>query len=68
MGIGAEGKMVTLGRNAVGVSLGTLREGAGQYGWKATAGEGCGALVVGAVGRLAVTLDKMRESVWIAAN
>ena len=40
----AEVTMVTLGGNAVGVSLGTLGEGEGQYGWKMTAGEGRGAL------------------------
>ena len=67
-GICAEGTMVTLGGNAVGVSLGTLREDAGQYGWKTTACEGRGSLRVGAVGGLAVTLGKMRESVWMAAN
>ena len=36
-GICAKGTMVTLGGNAVGVSLGTLGEGAGQSGWKTTA-------------------------------
>ena len=39
-GICAEVTMVTLGGNAVGVSLGTLGEGAGQSGWKTTAGAG----------------------------
>ena len=33
-GIFAVGKMVTLGGNIVGVSSGTLGEGAGQSGWK----------------------------------
>ena len=61
-GICAESKIVTLGGNAVGVSSVTLGEGAGQYGWKTTAGEGSGALGAGAVGGLAVTLDKMQES------
>ena len=68
LGICAEGKMVTLGGNAVGVSFGTLREGAGKSGWNTTAGEGRGALRAGAVGGLAVTLEKMRESVWTAEN
>ena len=62
------GTMVTLGGNAVGVSSGTLGEGAGRSGWKATAGVGRSALGAGAVGGLAVTLEKTRESVWIAAN
>ena len=39
-GICTEGTMVTLGGNIVGVSLGNLVEGAGQSGWKTTAGEG----------------------------
>ena len=67
-GICAEDVLVTLGGNAVGVSLGTLGEGAGQSGWKTTAGEGHGALGAGAVGGLAVTLGKMWESVWMAEN
>ena len=60
--------MVTLGGNAVGVSFGTLGEGAGQSGWNTTAGEGCGALRTGAIGGIAVTLEKMREHVWMAEN
>ena len=68
LGICAEGIMVTLGGNAVGVRFGTLREGAGQSGWNTTAGEGRCALRAGAVGGLAVTLEKIRESVWMAAN
>ena len=67
-GIGVEGTMVTLGGNAVGVRLGNLVEGAGQYDWKTTAGEGRGALRAGAVGRLTVTLEKMQESFWMAEN
>ena len=63
-----EGTMVTLGCSAVGVSFGTLREGAGKYGWNTTAGAGCGALRAGAVGGLAVMLEKMRERVWMASN
>ena len=67
-GILVAGTMVTLGGNAGGVSLGTLGEVTGQYVWSTPAGEGCGAFGVGAVGGLAVTLVKMRESVWKAAN
>ena len=58
----------TLGGNAVGVSVGTLREGTGQSGCNKTAGEGHGDLRSGAVGGLVVRLEKMRESVWMAAN
>ena len=68
LGICAEGTMVTLGGNAVGVSFGTLREGAGKSCWKTTAGEGRGALRAVAIVGLAVTLDKMPESIWMAAN
>ena len=67
-GMCAAGIMDTLGVNAVGVSLGTPGEGAGQSGWNKTAGEGRGALRAGDVGGLAVTLEKMLESVWMAAN
>ena len=67
-GICSEGTMVTLGGNAIGVRFGTLGEGVGQSGWNTTAGEGRGALRAGAVGGLAVTLEKMWESVWMAAN
>ena len=67
-GICVAGTMVTLGGNAVGLSFGTLGEGAGQSVWNTTAGEGRGALRAGAVGGLAVMLEKMRESVWMAAN
>ena len=67
-GIFDVGTLVTLGGNAVGVSLGTLREGAGQSGWKTIAGEGRGALGSGAVGGLAVTLEKILESVCMAEN
>ena len=62
------GTMATLGVSAVGVSFGTLGEGAGQCVWNMTAGEGCGDFIAGDVGGLAVTLEKMRESVWMAAN
>ena len=67
-GIWVAGIMVTLSGNAGGVSFGTLREGAGQSVWSAPAGEGRGAFGIGDVGGLAVTLEKMRESVWMAAN
>ena len=67
-GIYAEGTMVTLGGNAVGVSFVTLGEGAGQSVWNKTAGEGCGDLRAGTVGGLAVALEKIRESVWMEAN
>ena len=67
-GICVTGTMVTLGGNIGGVSFGTLGEGAGQSVWSTPAGEGRGAFRVGAVGGLAVTLDKMRESDWMAEN
>ena len=67
-GIRVAGTLATLGGSAVGVSFGTLREGAGQYGCHMTAGVGRGALGAGSVGVFAVTLEKMQESVWIAAN
>ena len=62
------GTIVTTGGNAVGVNSGTLGEGSGQSGWKMTAGAGCGALGAGSVGGPAVTLEKMRDSFWMAAN
>ena len=68
LGICAEGTMVTLGGNAVGVRFGTLEEGAGQSIWIMTAGEGRDAFRSGSVGGLAVILEKMRESVWMAAD
>ena len=67
-GICVAGTMVTLGGIAVGVSFGTLGEGAGQSGWHTTAGVGRGALRAGVVGGLAVTFKKMPESVWMAEN
>ena len=60
--------MVTLGGNVGGVSFDTLGEDAGQSVWSMPAGEGCGAFRVGAVEGLAATLEKMLESVWMAAN
>ena len=62
------GTMVTLSGNLGGVSFGTLGEGAGQSVWSTPAGEGCGAFRLGAVEGLVVTLEKMRESVWMALN
>ena len=67
-GIWVAGTMVTLSGNVDGVSFGKLREGAGQSIWSTPAGEGRDTFRVGAVEGLAVTLDKMREIVWIAAN
>ena len=67
-GICDEGTMVTLSGDTVRVSFDTLGEGAGKSGWNTTAVEGRGALRSGAVGGLTVTLEKNRESVWMAAN
>ena len=60
--------MVILGGNAAGVRFGTLRDGAGKSGWTTTVGAGRGALRARAVRGFVVTLDKMREIVWMAAN
>ena len=68
LGIFSVGAMVTLSGTSVGVRSGILGEGAGQSGWKTTAGAGRGAMGVGAVGGIAVTLDKMQESVCMAEN
>ena len=62
------GTMVTLGDNTGVVSVGTLGDGAGQYVWSAPAGAGRCVFGVIAVGGFSVTLEKMRESVWMAAN
>ena len=67
-GVRVAGTMVTLGVNAGGVSVGTLGYGAGKYVWSAPAGAGHGVFGVTAVRRFSVTLEKMRESVWMAAN
>ena len=67
-GIWVAGIMVTLGGNLGGVRFGTLGEGAGQSVWSTPAGEGRGAFRLGAVEGLVVTLEKMQESVWMAAN
>ena len=68
LGLCVAGTMLNLGGNTVGVSFGILGKGAGQYIWITTVGEGCGAFRSGAVGGLTVTLEKIRESVWMAAN
>ena len=62
------GTMVTLGVNAGGVSIGTLRDDAGQSVWSAPAGASCGVLGITAVGGFLVTFEKMCESVCMAAN
>ena len=62
------GTMVNLGGNAVGLSFGTIGEGAGQSVWITTSGEGRGAFREGYVRELAVTLDKIQKSVCMAAN
>ena len=68
LGICVTGTMVTLDGNVVGVSFGTLKEGAGQSVWNTTAGKVHVAFRAGAVGGITVTLEKMQESVWMAAN
>ena len=60
--------MVTIGGNVGGAIFGILREGVGQSIWSTPTGEGRGAFRVGAVGGLTVTLEKIRESVWMAEN
>ena len=65
-GVNTEGKIVTLGEIAVGGRLGTFGEGAGKSGWTATGGAGRGAMGAGYVGGM--TLEKMRESDWMAVN
>ena len=67
-GIWVAGTMVTLGENAGGVSVGTLGACAGQSVWSAHVGVGRSAFGVGAVRGLSVMLEKIRESVWMAAN
>ena len=67
-GIWVAGTIVTLGGTVGGVSFGTLGKGAGQSVCSTPAGAGRGDFRVGAVGGLAVTLEKMRESVWMAVN
>ena len=67
-GIWVACKMFTLGGNVGGARFGTLGEGSAQSVWSMPAGEGCGTFRVGAVEGIAVTLEKMQESVWMAEN
>ena len=67
-GVNPGGTIIALGESAVGGRLGNLIDGAGKLGWKATGGAGRGAMGAGAVGGMAVTLDKMQESAWMADN
>ena len=67
-GVWVAGTMVTLGGNVGGVSVVTLGDGAGQSVWSPPAGAGCSPFGVGAVGGLSVTLEKIRESVWMQEN
>ena len=67
-GVRVAGTMVTLGVNVGGVSIGTFGDGAGQSVWRAPAGAGRGVFGVFTVGGFSVTLEKMRESVWMVAN
>ena len=68
MVIRVAGTMVTLGDNAGGVSVGTLGDGTGQSVWSAPAGAGRGVFGACAVRGFSVTLEKMRKSVFMAAN
>ena len=67
-GVRVAGTMVALGVNAGGVSVGTLGDGVGQSVWSAPAGAGRVFWGVTSVGGFSVTLEKMRKSVWMAAN
>ena len=67
-GVRFTGTMVTLGDNAGGVSVGTLGDGAGQSVWSAPAGAGRSVFGAFAVWGFSVTLEKMRESVWMKVN
>ena len=67
-GIWVAGTMVTLGGNVGGVRFRTLGEGAGQSIWSTPASEVHGAFRVGAFGGISVMLEKMQESIWMAAN
>ena len=68
LGVTTEGTIVTLRESAVGGSLGTLGRGAGKSGWTATGGAGRGVMGARAVGGMAVMLEKIQESAWMAAN
>ena len=67
-GVRVAGTMVTLGDNEDGVSVGTLGDGAGQSVWSAPAGAGRSVFWALSVGGFYVTLEKMRESVWMSEN
>ena len=67
-GVDTGGTIFTLGESAVGGRLGTLGDSAGKLGWTAIVGAGRGAIGSGAVGGVAVTLEKMRESACMAEN
>ena len=67
-GVTNGGTIVTLRESAVWGSLGTLGKGADKPGYSITGGAGSGAMGAGAVGGMVVTLDKMRESAWMAEN
>ena len=60
--------MVTLSDNAGEVSVGTLRDGGGQSVWSAPAGAGRDVFGACTVRGFSVTLEKMRESFWMAEN
>ena len=62
------GTMVTFGGNAGGVSVGTLRDGAGKSVWREPAGASRDVFGVTAVGGFSVTFEKMRESVCMTVN
>ena len=67
-GLNTGGTIVTLREISVGGRLGTLGDGAGKLGWTETVGARRGAIGAGAVGVMAMTLEKMRESNWMADN
>ena len=67
-GIWVAGIVFTLGGIVGGVIFGTLRECVGQSVWNTPAGEGRGPFRVVAVWGLAVTLEKIQESVWMVAK
>ena len=62
------GTMVTLGVNAGGVSVGTLRDGAGQSVWSASAGASRCVFCVRAVVGFSASFEKMRKSVCMRSN
>ena len=62
------GNRVTLGDNSGGVSVGTLRDCAGQSVWSAPVGASRSIFGVKAVGRFSVTFEKLSESVCMVDN